>query len=194
MGAFSEHGELESLKHEVQLWAKRLRRQLLRAVRTDDKRQIRSVADKLQAPPLASKARKRAVARCNKDAEQHFSDDVEDDCTAGEDGDESASGVHRRSASGDSISNGIMPNASGDEDECAVCAEEPSRLEQVWGASCRHGACGECMFTHLSGRAKECMHCRAKLTRVVDENGKVYQHYEWVRWWRAQRSALPIPL
>ena len=35
-------------------------------------------------------------------------------------------------------------------------------------------------------------HCRAKLTRVVDENGKVYQHYEWVRWWKTQRSLGPV--
>ena len=188
MGASSENGELESLKHEVQQWAKRLRLQLLRAVRTDDKRQIRLVADKLQAPPLARKAKKRAVARCNKHAEQHVSEDVEEECAAGEDADEGASGVHRRSTSCDSTGSGIISDTSDDKVECAVCAEEPSRLEQVWGASCRHGACGDCMFKHLSGRAKECMHCRAKLTRVVDENGQIYQHYEWIRWWKTHNS------
>ena len=185
MGASSEHGELESLKHEVQLWARQLRRQLLRAVRTDDKRQIHLVADKLQAPPLARKANKRAVARCNRNAEQHSSDDVEEDCAAGEDGDEGVSGVHRRSTSRDSTS---TSNTSDDRDECAVCAEEPPRLEQVWSASCRHGSCGECMFKRLSGRARKCMHCRAKLTRVVDESGNVYQHYEWVRWWKTHST------
>ena len=181
MDASSKHGELESLKQEVQLWAKRLRLQLLRAVRTDDKRQIRLVADKLQAPPLARKGKQRVAARYNKDMEQHISEDVEEECAAGEFGNESAPRVHHRSS-------GMLLSASDDRAECAVCAEEPSRLEQVWGASCRHGACGECMFKHLSGRAKECMHCRAKLTRVVDENGKAYQHYEWVRWWKTQRS------
>ena len=191
MDASSKHGELESLKQEVQLWAKRLRLQLLRAVRTDDKRQIRLVADKLQAPPLAYKAKQRAVARCNKDAEQHISEDANEECAAGEHGDEGASGAHRGSSSRDSTCNGIISDTSDDRNECAVCAEEPSRLEQVWGASCRHGACGECMFKHLSGRAKECMQCRAKLTRVVDENGKIYQHYEWIRWWLTHKSVAP---
>lgn len=194
MNGSSGHGELESLKHEVQLWAKRLRLQLLRAVRTDDKRQIRLVADKLQAPPLAHRAKQRVVARCNKHAEQHVSEDVEEECAAGEHGDEGASGVHRRSTSGDSTGSGIISDTSNDRNECAVCAEEPSRLEQVWGASCRHGACGECMFKHLSGRAKECMYCRAKLTRVVDENGQVYQHYEWVKRWKTQSSVVPSQL
>ena len=113
--------------------------------------------------------------------EQHISEDVEEECAAGAYGNESAPRVHHRSS-------GMLLSASDDRNECAVCAEEPSRLEQVWGASCRHGACGECMFKHLTGRAKECMHCRAKLTRVVDENGKVYHHYEWVRRWKTQRS------
>jgi hypothetical protein len=186
-----KHSELQSLRHEVQLWAKRLRLQLLHAVRTDDKRQIRLVADKLQAPPLAYKAKQRAVARCNKDAEQHISEDVEEECAAGEDADEGASGAHRGSSSCNSTGSGIISDTLDGRNECAVCAEEPSRLEQVWGASCRHGACGECMFKHLSGRAKECMHCRAKLTRVVDENGKVYHHYEWVRWWKTHNSVVP---
>ena len=72
-------------------------------------------------------------------------------------------------------------------EECAVCAEEPKRMEQVWNESCGHGCCGECMLARLSQRERRCMHCRAKLLQLIDGSGTVFQHYEWTKWWREQR-------
>ena len=28
------------------------------------------------------------------------------------------------------------------------------------------------------------------ITQVVDGSGKVFQHYDWVRWWKAQGQVL----
>ena len=74
--------------------------------------------------------------------------------------------------------------------ECAVCESEPKKLEQVWNVSCRHGFCGDCMLARLSQRERKCMYCRTKITLVVDAGGKVYQHYDWTKWWRRQGQVL----
>ena len=51
-GASSERRELVKLRRTIELWAQRMRHQLLQAARLDDKEQIRQVPDELQAPPL----------------------------------------------------------------------------------------------------------------------------------------------
>ena len=58
-------------------------------------------------------------------------------------------------------------------------------MEQVWNLSCRHGFCGDCMLARLSQRERRCMYCRAKIVRVVDASGRVYQHYDWTKRWKA---------
>ena len=48
----SAHHELETLKEAIELWAKRLRGQLLRAALCNDSVRVRQIADELRAPSL----------------------------------------------------------------------------------------------------------------------------------------------
>ena len=172
-GASSERRELVKLRRTIGLWAQRMRHQLLQAARLDDKELIRLVADQLQAPPLE---------RC------------EDEGSAGDEG--GGSGRRRRHglrADHPSTFTDDSDDSSSSQhehvNECSVCEAEPKRMEEVWNASCRHGFCGDCMLARLSQRERKCMYCRTKITQVVDGSGKVYQHYNWTKWWRGQRQA-----
>jgi hypothetical protein len=170
--------ELETLKKTIEVWAKRLRRQLLRAARVDDKAQIRQVANELQAPPLAGKAE-----RCEDEVDSEHESD-----RAGDSDDGQRRADHPSTStdgSDDSDNSSSLPEHL---NECSVCEAEPKRMEQVWNVSCRHGFCGECMLARLSQRERKCMYCRTKITQVVDASGQVYQHYDWTRWWRGQGS------
>ena len=71
-----------------------------------------------------------------------------------------------------------------------MCEAEPKRMEEVWNASCRHGFCADCMLARLSQRERKCMYCRATITQVVDGSGKVFQHYDWVRWWKVRSRVM----
>ena len=199
------HRELRALKNTIEQWAKRLRRQLLHAAHTDDKEQIRQVADELQAPPLKGC---KAIEEDEKQVTERVSDDdsaVDDDdkCREG-----SSSDVHeayegdsddgqrrsckpraqRPSTTTDSDDSSDGPSCAGVH-YCTVCAERPKRVEQVWNLSCRHGCCGGCMLAWLSQRKRQCMYCRTKILQVVDESGKVFHHYDWTKWWKRWSQA-----
>ena len=184
-GASSKRRELMTLRKVIELWAQRLRRQLLQAARVDDKEQIRQVADELQAPPLE---------RC----EDEGTDEVESGHDSDGDGD-SDNGRRRRrrglrldllSTSTDDSDDSSSSSPPEHVNECSVCEAEPKRTEQVWNASCHHGFCGDCMLARLSQRERKCMYSRATITQVVDGSGQVYQHYDWTRWWKARGQAL----
>jgi hypothetical protein len=185
-GASSERRELVTLRKAVELWAQRLRRQLLQAAHLDDKEQIRQVADELQAPPL-ERCEDEGVAD-DSEAESGNDTDV--------DGDSDNDRRRRRGPRVDHHStctdDSDVSSSSQQEhvNECSVCEAEPKRTEQVWNASCRHGFCGDCMLARLSQRERRCMYCRAQITQVVDGSGKVFQHYDWTRWWKAQGQVL----
>ena len=46
------------------------------------------------------------------------------------------------------------------------------------------------MLARLSQRERKCMYCRVTITQVVDGSGEVFQHYDWVRWWKAQSHVI----
>ena len=46
------------------------------------------------------------------------------------------------------------------------------------------------LCARLSQRERKCIGCRENIAQVVDSNGKVFQHYEWTRWWRKQSRPL----
>ena len=50
--------------------------------------------------------------------------------------------------------------------------------------------CGECMLARLCQRERRCMYCRTTIVQVVDESGKVFQHYDWTKWWKDQAQVL----
>ena len=187
--------QLQSLKQAVERWAKRLRRQLLQAALTDDKERIHQVADELQAPPLlgtaVKDARDQSEDEDRADEDELGDDDDEDDNYAEDSDDDQGLNEHSTSADSDDSSS-CSSNATVERKECTVCEADPKRTEQVWNASCRHGfrICGDCMLARLSQRERRCMYCRAKITQVVDGSGKVFQHYDWSRWWKAQGHVL----
>ena len=190
--AFSEHTEINSLREAVERWARRLRRQLLAAARANDQKKIRRVADQLRAPPLLRKAVKHTREPCaaDKDITSEDDEDNEDEQQTTD-----TTRVDHQSAStspatltdSDSSSRN---NTLNEQHECTVCAEEPARMEQVWNTSCGHGFCGVCMHARLSQRARRCMGCRKNITQVADSNGRVFQHYEWTRWWKQSQGLL----
>ena len=143
------------------------------------------MADELQAPPLLGKAIK--DPREQSEEEDEFGDD--DDYA--EDSDDNQE-LSERSASADldDSSSSSRSSATVERKECTVCEAEPKRMEQVWNASCRHGFCGDCMLARLSQRERRCMYCRTKITQVVDRRGKLFQHYDWTRLWKAQGHVL----
>ena len=180
----SERRELVKLRKAIGLWAQRLRRQLLQAARSDDKEQIRQVADELQAPPLERCEDEGSAGECESGHDSHGDED-------------SDSGRRRgRGPRADHLSTSTDDSDDGSSsqpeqvNECSVCEAEPKRMEQVWNASCRHGFCGDCMLARLSQRERRCMYCRAKITQVVDGSGNVFQHYDWTRWWKERSQQL----
>ena len=182
--ASSDRRELVTLRKAIELWAQRLRRQLLQAARLGDKEQIRQVADELQAPPLE---------RCE---DEGSADEVKCGHDSDSDGD-SDSGLRRRR--GPRVDHRSTSTEDSDDssssqqqqvNECTVCEAEPKRMEEVWNAGCRHGFCGHCMLARLSQRERRCMYCRTTITQVVDGSGKVFQHYDWTRWWKAKGHVL----
>ena len=194
-GASFERLQLESLQQAVERWAKRLRRELLQAALADDKERIHQVADELQAPPLLGKAMKDAREQ-GKDEDRAVEDEIGDDDYADDDDNyaedsDDDQGLSEHSTSADSDdSSSSSSNATVERKECTVCEADPKRTEQVWNASCGHGFCGDCMLARLSQRERRCMYCRAKITQVVDGSGKVFQHFDWTRWWRTQGQVL----
>ena len=174
----SAHRELETLKEAIELWAKRLRRQLLRAALCNDSVRIRRIADELRAPSL--------VYGAGDSAAGHSTDDGEsgEEAPSRRRGGRDATTSDSDDGNSDSLSQQELPQHV---DKCAVCAEEPERMEQVWNESCGHGCCGDCMLAWLSQRERHCMYCRATLLQLVDGSGTVSQHYDWMKWWREQR-------
>ena len=164
--------ELRTLSAVVERWAKRLRTELLHAALVDDKDKIRQVAEALLAPPLQSAGVGDEL--CTEETVNESADDSSDDSSADED-DDSEESEH----SNDNEDSAQLPHAN----ECAVCEAEPKKMEQVWNLTCRHGFCGDCMLARLSQRERRCMYCRAKIVQVIDENGLVFQHYDWTKWW-----------
>jgi hypothetical protein len=204
VSATAARHELETLKEAIELWARRLRRQLLHAARTNDKKQIRQVADELQAPPLqgCEAGGDGAVLQSDSAASTSNEDDTDNEdepCeTASSDGQEDGSDDQPRSCGSrrSEVSPVSDPQASGDmsselaaRHDCPVCYEEPRRVQQVWNRSCQHGCCGDCMHAWLSQRKRQCMHCRASILQLVDGSGEVFQHYDWTKWWRRRRQA-----
>ena len=180
----SEHRQLAKLRKAIEQWAQRLRRQLLQAARLDDKAQIRQVADELQTPPLE---------RCEDEgtadeAESGHDSDGEGDSDSGRRQRRGPRADHHSTSTDDSDDSSSSQQQH--ENECSVCEAEPKRMEEVWNASCRHGFCGGCMLARLSQRERRCMYCRTTITQVVDGSGKVFQHYDWTRWWKAQGHGL----
>ena len=172
--------ELQTLRRAVQCWAKRLRTQLLQAALVDDKDKILQVAQELQAPPLRGEEKGITCAQSREETAKGFH-------VGNEEGDsEDDQETEHTNNSDDSDDGGSDPEVN----ECTVCESEPKKLEQVWNLSCRHGFCGDCMLARLSQRERKCMYCRTKITRVVDAGGKVYQHYDWTKWWRRQDQVL----
>jgi hypothetical protein len=180
------HRELETLKEAIEHWAQRIRRQLLRAALCNDTERIRQIADELQAPPLVCRSGNRAAG------------DSPDESGSGDDGREAPRRRRGLRAltitttdSDDKSTDGLSQQEHPEHvNECSVCEAEPKRMEEVWNASCRHGFCGDCMLARLSQRERKCMYCRTKITQVVDGSGNVFQHYDWVKWWKAKGHVL----
>ena len=169
--------ELRTLSAVVERWAKRLRTQLLHAALIDDKDKIRQVAEALLAPPLQS------GRVCAEKTDNELDGDSSDDSSVDEN-DNSEESEHPN----DNEDSAQLPHAN----ECAVCESDPKKMEQVWNLSCRHGFCGECMLARLSQRERRCMYCRSKIVQVVDVRGKVFQQYDWTRWWKEHGRAIGV--
>ena len=181
---FSERTEIKSLRKAVERWAKRLRQQLLDAALTNNQEKILRVVDELSAPPLPRKAVQRTRERRIADQDNTPQED-----DGSNEGTSSTSADPRSTSACSSTSTGSDSGSSNnttlqEPKECAVCAEEPARMEQVWNVSCGHGFCGVCMYARLSQRERKGMGCRENVTQVVDSDGTRFQHYEWTLWWK----------
>ena len=184
VSAAAARRELQTLRSVVERWAKRLRTQLLQAALVDDKDEICRVAEQLQAPPLRAGVGIDTSAQSREEtADESTDDDASDDESGNsEDGQE----TEHSNDSDDSDGNASQREVN----DCAVCESEPKKVEQVWNASCRHGFCGDCMLARLSQRQRRCMYCRAQIVQVVNESGKVFQHYDWTKWWKGRAQVL----